>query len=235
MTVLELIKSSLRLIGQLGPGRSPGTSETADALFVLNSMLEAWNVERQNIYRVSRDTYTLTASLQPHTIGSAGTFNVARPIRVENAGVISVGGETEYPLEMWSAQRWAGETSKTLTSDIPAALYYEPAFPLGKLYLWPIPTTAATLALYTWAQLTGFANAAETVSFPPGYADAIRYNLAVKLAPEWGRVPRPDVSQMAIDSLAKIKSLNTPSLEMSCDPAFSLEYGYFDILQGRYF
>ena len=81
-------------------------------------------------------------------------------------------------------------------------------------------------------------NQSDTVSVPPGYADAIRYNLAVKLAPEWGRTITPEVAEMARTSKAAIQRLNLPAPVMLCDPAMLNRRldapGYPNILTGWY-
>jgi hypothetical protein len=48
----------------------------------------------------------------------------------------------------------------------------------------------------------------QIVDFPPGYLKAIRYNLAVDLAPEYGRAPDPSVEQIAVASLAALRAMN---------------------------
>lgn len=236
MTVLDLIKSSLRLIGQLGPGRAPNASETADALFVLNGMIEAWNTESLAIYNTRADQYPLTAGKQSYTIGTGGEINAPRPVQIERANVVLTmvaGPDYSVPLELLTDERWSAIPVKALQSSIPRALYYDNAYPLANISLYPVPTTTPKLELATWQQLTGFATSSDTVAFPPGYADAIRYNLAVRLAPEWGKVPRPDVLALAVDSLAKIKTLNGETPELRCDPAVTCNRSAFNILTGR--
>ena len=223
MTVLELINSSRRLIGKSRPGRgvSATHSETVDALWILNSMLESWSIERLVVYYVPRSTYTLTADQQSYTIGSGGDFDAARPVRITRAGLVLANqSETvELPMGMTDVDGWARITLKETESTIPQILYNDNNYPLSTINLWPVPTVAHTLVLYPWQALSGFSAATETVQMPPGYADAVRYNLAVMLAPEWGVMPRPDVVQMAREFKARIKALNQPSLEMACDPA----------------
>lgn len=232
MTYSELIRSSLRLIGQLGPGRLASSVEETDALLILNRMLNSWSSERLQIYQIERSTYTITPSLQPHTIGTGGTFNTARPVRIDNAGVISVSGTYESGLKILTPDEWAAKTSKSLTSELPSEVYYDAAYPLGNLYLWPVPTTAATLALYTWKILSAVALTSATVTLPEGYEDALTYNLAVRLALEWGKPVKPEVAQLARETKQVIRTHNAPILQMSCDSAL-LGSGGFNILTGE--
>lgn len=207
MTVLQLVTSSLRLIGKLGPGQGSGQSWLADALFVLNSMLDAWQTERLNVFQIVRET---PAALTGQASYLLSDLSIARPTRIEAAGILPSGSTTETPLELLTLARHRAGVS---------GLYSDNAFPSPTIYLTPTPAAGDSLVLYTWQPFTAFASTSDTVDFPAGYADAIRYNLALKLAPEWGAPVRADVAKMAVESKAAIQSLNVPRLEMRVDPA----------------
>ena len=180
----------------------------ADALLVLNSMLEAWTIERLAVYTIRRDVWDLTAGETAYLIGDL--VGSTRPRRIEQAGLLASGSTTETDLEMLTLASWrAGK----------AGLYDDRAYPYATIHIRPDPVGGDQLVLYTWETLTQFATIDDDVEFPPGYQDAIRYNLARKLAPEWGLPLRADVLEMAIESKAAIKSVNIPTLEMSVDPA----------------
>lgn len=220
MTTLELITSSLRAIGQLTPGRAPSTTEANDALFVLNAMLDSWSTERLTVYHIPRDIYPLTGGDGDYTIGAGGDFDTERPIRIERAGIII--DQTETPIEVIRDQtKWADVWMKS-TLGIPSELYVENSYPLMGLHLYAAPEMNSTLVLYPWRQLGAIASVTDPISYPPGYADAIRYSLAVRLAVEWQRTPqRPgalrELHELARDSKAAIKSINITYPEMSCD------------------
>lgn len=209
MTYYDLIRSSLRLIGQLGPGRQPNNSEIADALFVLNSMLDAWSIEHLNIYTIDRAVYPLSGQ-SSFTIGPGGDFDVPRPVRIESAALMY--GATETPMPVLTEQRWTmgGGPAGYGYSGV----YSDKAYPLITVYLRPPNLNAEQFVLYTWQVLANVVDENATVAFPPGYGDAIRYNLAVRLAPEWSRESRPDVLDLAIQSKAAIKSFNMQTPEM---------------------
>src|SRR5512146_1497784 len=54
----HLVKSSLRRIGVLGSGETYTTQEGADALAVLNAMLDEWRIDRLTVYQQARVLYT---------------------------------------------------------------------------------------------------------------------------------------------------------------------------------
>jgi hypothetical protein len=232
MTVAQLITGAFRLLGQLRTGQGASTDALADGLTTLNDMIEAWNNERLMVHAIQRSVFSLTGAAS-YTIGTGGNFNVTRPVRIDNAGCVLAGGD-ELELELLTPQRWAEQTLKSLTSTLPQKLYHETTFPLGRIYLWPVPTEANQLALYMWQALAGFAATGDTVSFPPGYAKALRYNLAVELAPQFmlkGKLT-PMVAEIANESKAALKRINAVVVEMACDEALVCG-GAFDYRTGQ--
>jgi hypothetical protein len=225
MTWHDLIRSSLRLIGQLGPGRGPNQSEITDSLFVLNAMLEGFSIERLAIPTLTRKVYAPPAGAASYRIGCGGELSLqTRPTRVESAARIVPGVTAcECPVDVLSHDEWACGT---------CGVYYDGGWPCGTVWLNPPLQSGEQLVLYVWAPLgAAVEDAGETVDFPPGYSDMLRYQLAVRLCPEWGKVPRPDVMQLAADSLARIKSFNSSPPPIMESPFGG---GVYDICSDRY-
>jgi hypothetical protein len=83
----------------------------------------------------------------------------------------------------------------TESTGVPTSYTYQPKINLGVLSLWPLPdstsATAYTLQLTYQRPFEGFSAAGETPDFPQEWQNALIYNLAVSLAPEFG-VPLED-------------------------------------------
>ena len=197
----SIVSRALRLLNALGTGESVGTDLRSDMLGALNKMLDSWNLERGIIHSVKRQTFTLIASTNPHTIGATGQIVVARPVKIDNASIVD--GTTEHDaMEKLSLERWQ-EISDKATSGLPRRYFYDPqldANGLARLYLWPVPLSAYTLVLYLWEPLTTGITWAGSVSFPPGYERAIEFNLAIEIAPEVHRTPSEAVVKVTIES-----------------------------------
>jgi hypothetical protein len=219
----DLIRSSLSLIGDMAVGQQPNADDGTDAIFVLNAMLDAWKIERLTIYDIGSATFSLVAGQQTYTYGPGGNFNATRPDRIERANLIYTDtGEALYlPIQMLSMDQWASIRLQNIGSPIPTQLYAEPSFPLMNVSFLPYPTENQQVQFYTWTALGGFSAMTDTVNVPPGYVDAIRYNLAAKMALEWGRPLTPELIGLAQESKAKIKDLNLPAPVMMCDPAMT--------------
>jgi hypothetical protein len=105
-------------------------------------------------------------------------------------------------------------------------VYYNPLQPLGQIFLWPAPNTAINaLVLYLQTQFDGFANLTTDYTFPdvPGYAEALEYNLAIRLAaPNGVRLGEiPEVVELARTSLGLIKRENYKLFDLPIDPALT--------------
>lgn len=213
MTARTLFTRSLRLIGQLSPGRVANASELATALEVCNGMLDVWRNDEFLVYTRRRDIKTLTAAKASYTVGPSGEIDIPRPLRVDYANLLSDGDERE--LDVLTLEEWRLRRTSTGTPD---AVFLDGAYPLPMLYVDPAPDLANyTLELYTWSPLPAIANLDATIDLPPGYNDLIAYQLALRLAPEWAHTPRPDVIETARATLAEVQATNAPVYTMTCD------------------
>lgn len=222
MTANDLISSALRLIGVLSSGESPSAAEANDGLTILNQMLDAWSTERLALFTVQRQVVIPATLKQAYTVGSGGDFNIPRPPRIDRVGVISLTNAAqplELPVEMVTDVGWEAIPVKNISSSLPLKVWNDLGFPLMTLSFWPIPSVQVNFALYTWTALTQFPDLVTDEEFPPGYLKALRYNLALDLAPEFGREVPQVVAAQAIASKAAIKALNIVPVDLRCDEA----------------
>lgn len=218
-TVAELIQDTLEDMGVYAAEEAVSAADQALAFRKLNRMLDSWAGERLALFATLRSTHTLTVGLSPHTIGTGGTFNTTRPVRIDRASITAAGatgGET--PLDLVTDAEWQALQGKT-SSGTPRVLWIEAAHPLMKLHFNPIPSAADTLVLYTWQQLGQFASTATSVDLPPGYERAITSNLAKELAPSFGVSISAELAETAIESKATLKRMNHRPGAMAMDPA----------------
>lgn len=222
-----LVYGALRLCngGLARPGRTASPEELADGLLRLNDLVDAWGVERLTMYQLLRTLKTLASGTPTYTIGAGGSINMVRPDRIDYARLIidtSASPVTEIDVAIWTDQQWAAISQKTLTNPLPHGIYYDRGWTagLGLISIWPIPNVGTTqLVLYTKQALTAFADLTTVYTFPPGYAEALRYNLALRLAPEFGGVRDTGTVQLAKDALGKIKRANIQAVQVGVDSA----------------
>jgi hypothetical protein len=231
MTGRDAITAALKKIGALAPGESLDASEATDGLAELNRMLGAWGTQKLIIHAVTQESpLTLTAGDGTVTMGTSGDITT-RPMAIEKAVIRD--GTTDYPVDLLTLEEYAGIADKSTQSTYPTALYDDGGYPQRTLTLYPVPSAAKSLVLWTKRALTSIASLDTSVSLPPGYDDAIVYNLAVRLAPEYGRPVDAVVMKLADDGIALIKRANHRPMLLTVDSALRTP-GRYDINTGGY-
>lgn len=214
-TGLGIVKRAMRLIGALGRGETPTDDEQTDGLAALNAMLDSWSIQELNVFQTLIASYTWSAGQASQTIGPSGAdFTAARP--VELVGAYQRSSDIDYPLHVLTEGEYAAISDKTTQSDIISRIFYNPSNPSGTLYAYPVPSGAATVFLRTWQVLQTFDAATEQIALPPGYEDALVFNLALSLAPEYQRQVPFHVARRAANTLRVLKrrNLEIPSARM---------------------
>lgn len=209
-TARDLITRSLRLIHVLGSGEDPTADEANDSLTALNDMLDSMSVPGLYIYATKEDVVSWTAGQESRTIGASGDFNITRPTRIEDSTFFTSTAGEDYPLKIIRSR--AGYSSildKDLSSDMPEYIYYEPSYPLGKLFIWPVPTSTLSISLHSQEQLTQLSTLDTALSIPPGYKELLTSMLCARLAPEFGVALPPEAQDMMRRSARAVRRANS--------------------------
>jgi hypothetical protein len=191
----------MRKAGILTKSEDPSADEAADGLDMLNDLLASWSNDSMIVYARTLENFTLTSGTASYTIGSGGTFNTVRPIKIISAYVRS--GGVDYPLSVASEENYDAVSFKS-NGAIPDFLVYSNAYPLATLTFYPTPAEGNQLYLRTEKQLSEF-TLNQTVDLPPGWKRALIHNLAVELAPEYGQPIPQEVVMIARESKGEIR------------------------------
>ena len=151
-------------------------------------------------------TYQVNIS---QTVGSETlTTYYQRPLRINSAYVLA--SNLSYVVDVLNVEQYELIGFKTLNGPWPRGLYYQPSTPVGNVTFWPVPGSGE-MHMFAETVLGQFANLSDTVTLPQGYNQAIRWNLAELLMPEYGKND-PVITQMimknAADGRAWIKRTN---------------------------
>lgn len=215
---------ALRALGVIDPTETPSAEDAETGFNALNDWMESLATQRLSIYQVARTVKALTNGTATYTVGSGGDINIARPLWIQDAGLIIDNGAAqpiEMPISVLSDDDWAAVTIKTLPGPYVRGVWYDYAFAAGlaTLSVTPVPDASSTsLVLYTPTALTSFADQTTSYSFPPGYNRAIRANLALELAGEYSATPSAALVRMAEDGLTLVKRANSRLTTLFPDP-----------------
>ena len=233
-TATQLIIDALNDLCVIRPGQVPTADILAVGLRAANQMIDQWLLNQLMVQTQVPNIYPLVSGQQDYTIGPTGCdFTAPRPTEIENANVVlnTVTPVLRVPLNILvDPGSWAAIAVQHLPNALPLVLWYEKSLDQttggAKLHLWPGPLVAYGLELYTWQQLTSFADLTTSYLFPPGYVECMRKNLAVKVAPmlrAYFKVP-PDLfaelKEQALQAMNDLQSYNAPDPMLTEDPAF---------------
>lgn len=230
MTVRDLIKSSLRIIGAIASGETPGADETSDALQTLNGILGSWSNQSLLVPSKAREVFTLTPGISSYSIGPTGTFNTARPIKILSASIIDAGQDFETNINILTQQQYAEISNKNLSGST-TAIYPEGTYPLDTINVYPKPAAADQLVIYSMKPIVSFASVNDLITLPAGYDRALKYNLAVELAAEYGKQLPQEVVVIASESKSEIEALNSEVVYLTSDALF-INRNIFNITTG---
>ena len=220
-TALQVITDSLKLIGVVAGHEVPTSAEQQDSFARLAEMIDGWGTHAHTMIRTRRDVVPLVNGQQSYTFSSTGDWDLPRPMTIDGAAVLSGTPPTvEVPIAVLTDQEYVALPLKDQTGALPQAVLYEPD-PVGSLWVTPIPTADQDLVIYWREPVQQFPDLVTVVALTPGYAKALRTNLAVELAPEFGRVIDPVVMKLAAERLGDIKRQNVPMVEIGIDPALT--------------
>ena len=236
MLVSNLIKSSMRKIGVLSAGEVPTTEAYAALLEALQVMLRSWAQKRILVFASIKESFTLVSTQSLYTWGIGGNITTTRPHQVFGAFVRDSGG-TDHPVGIISEGQYRIISSKA-TAGRPEYLFYHPLYPLAAIYLYPTPQDAETMwleSLKPFTETSSFSLVTDEIDFPPNYEEPLVYNLALRIAPEYGVQMSGEAVRVANDGYDALIVLNASNQVESIRLDLPVDSrGGYDILSDSY-
>jgi hypothetical protein len=230
MTVNDLVADALREIGVIDAGEAPVYDDAMTGFRGLNRLIDGWKAQRFSLHEIVRTVWTIVASTASYTVGSGADIDVSRPVLLNRVSYqdTSVSPYQERTLDMLTDDVYSRIMFKSQESELPRSWYYNPTLTTsgyGTLYLWPIPT-ATTLegVMYAPKVIEKFTALSDDVQLAPGYEEYIVKKLAIRLAPQFGRVVDAELKEQAEEAHRILYAANKRLVEMTISP---------DMLVGR--
>lgn len=202
MQVIDIITDALIDIGALAPGESIEAVISSFAFRKLNDLIDQWSNEKLMVYYITEIIQTI-AGATAWTIGPSGQINVPRPLRINSAFVRVA--TLDYPVAIIDVNAYEMIGLKQLNGPWPRALYYQPTEPIGVINFWPLPSSGE-IHMFADTVFTSFATINDAIILPQGFSAALKWNLAEKLLPGFGKKD-PASIQMIMENAAQGKAL----------------------------
>jgi hypothetical protein len=179
-TVSQILTRAGQALGYTGRGEVLSAADANDGLAAFNAMLDSWSGEGLASYANQTISTPLVIGTQSYTIGSGGTINTTRPDNILQAWIRD-SSNLDFPMSIVPQNEWNDIVMKGNTSQIPQVLFYDSQYPLGIVYVFPVPLIGYTLFFNAIIQQATFSSLPMSLTAPPGYERAYILNLALEL------------------------------------------------------
>lgn len=222
-TASDLLNDALLLAGVGSVEQTQDNPSFQQALRVANRLMDSWSNEYQLTFNTILDSFAMI----PAQVSYSTSLLSSRPLKIKNCYLrIS---SIDYPVMLIEQSEYADISFKS-QSSLPAKMYYNPDFPNGTMYFFPAPSAAYQAFVSYYPALMNFTDATTAVTLPKGFERMIVANLAVELAPYFGREVQASVGVMAIESKASVKRTNQPRHLLKTE--LPIGQGLFNIYRG---
>jgi hypothetical protein len=188
----QYISAAMRKLSVLAKGQTPDTEDLTNGTLAFNALIAEFRSLGMPLW--ARNTYTFSPTLNniSYNIGVGQTLNTPYPINILQAYRLDSGQTTHIPIDVVSDYNF--NVFPSSSGGMPIQLTYQPKVNTGVIKLWPTPDASAVSSTITiiYQRPTEYvASASDTLDVPEEWTNALIYQMAVRLAPEWG-IPLPD-------------------------------------------
>lgn len=256
-TARDFVTQSLKDCGVVGVGQTPLAEDTNDAFRRMRQMLMQWQAKRWVVPSLTTVSAVgngqvsnpigpglfYDADIRPNQIKSAyirllqapgsnadiSDFNFDFNDDFGPENVITLGpSDVDYPLAIIpSWEDYSKITLKGLNS-FPAYCFYDNQYPVGNVYIWPIPSSRYQIFLVIQSQLVIPANLDDELILAPEYEEAVNFNLQIRNRIAYQLPPDKMVIQLAKVALNVIKN-NNSQISNLISPLRKGNYGAYNI------
>lgn len=140
-TARDFVTLAMKEAGVVGLGQTPNSEDINNCYTLLIRMLAQWQKRRWIVPNLI-DVYATANGNISNTIGPGQYYNTLRPDKIQSAyfkHVNSGSNDVSYPLiPIWSYEDYSQISLKQLLTW-PTYYFYDNAFPVGNVFIWPIP------------------------------------------------------------------------------------------------
>ena len=227
----KVIYGALRLCGAYNAANIPRPEQLQDAIDALDMMMKSWAMDgflwlKKFIYVsmvAAQKSYTIGVAGDTVTTDAAGvTAYLQRPTRVFFPTRYTIATTAEVPMVQISREEYATLPNKA-TAGTPVQVYYSPQVSTGILYVWPVPSgTTDKIILTVDRILEDVGNDESTFDLPPEALEMLKFNLALRLAPEYSLPPQTFaiIEKYALALKEKVEGFQRDNASVFFQPAY---------------
>jgi len=227
-TVLDFYGDALADVGAIQPNQTPSGSTLASTRRKFADMIRSWSVIRLRLFYVPEVPYQLVGGTGVYEIGPGGAqFDTTpvgvppvspytRPNFIQSAQVI-IGTARRWSLNILTRPQWEVNQARGQTDpDGPLDLFYDFGHPKSTFNVAPKPGANQIMLVGQWNPLRIFVEGEEALNvedfYPEEYIAAMRYGLAIQLAPQYRFPISQDLLGLFQSAVAIVENKNREKL-----------------------
>ena len=149
-------------------------------------------------------TYELNITYPTDVVSTTITAYYQKPLFIDQAyvrvntqsnGQVVPNGGLDYQVAVIALENYNQIGLKTLNGPWPKALYYNPNAESGNIFVWPNPSQGE-MHMFSSTIFSNYETLYDSIVLPQGYSMALRWNLAERLMPMYGKASATQISMI---------------------------------------
>lgn len=185
----QVITGALRKLSAIPSGATPSSSQVSDCNDALNALIKAFAADGMPVWATTNYAFTTVAGTAVYSIGIGQTLNTVAPLKVIQA-TYSTASNNSAPMTIYNRYDFNLLPDSSDNTGTPVILYYQPLEDSGAITLWPFPIDNNTTITINYQRPYQDMDAStDNFDFPSYWIQALIYNLAWVMSPEYGIPP----------------------------------------------
>lgn len=207
--------------GALAQGQTlSGTGITAGTKITQFLTGAGGNINETGTYQVNISQTVASTTITAYYQKPLGIDSAFVRVNTTSNGQPITGGGLDYPMSVLALQDYEMIGLKTLNGPWPKAVYFNPGSDSGNLFIWPNPSQGE-LHLFANTLFSRYDSMYEDLQLPQGYSMALRWCLAERLMPMYGKASQTQIAMIqtfAGQAKATLKRTNMSPLQVARYP-----------------
>ena len=178
------------------------------------------NVNEVGTYLLNLNQTVASTTITAYYQKPLGIDSAFVRINTNSNGQPILNGGLDYPVSILALQDYELIGLKTLNGPWPKALYFNPGEESGNLFVWPNPSQGE-MHMFANTLFSRYDSLNSPVVLPAGYTMALRWCLAERLMPMYGKASQTQIAMIqgyAAQSKATLKRTNMAPLQVARYP-----------------
>jgi hypothetical protein len=178
------------------------------------------NINEQGTYLVNINQTVASTTITGYYQKPLNIDSAFVRVNTTSNGQPITGGGLDYPMSVLELHSYQMIGLKTLSGPWPKAVYFNPGSDSGNLFIWPSPSQGE-MHLFANTLFSRYDSMYEDVMLPQGYSMCLRWCLAERLMPMYGKASPTQITMIqtfAGQAKATLKRTNMSPLQTARYP-----------------